>query len=449
LAPFQVRFGGMKKSVSSLIVSSFSLAIFIGAGILMLPISTAHAGVDPLDALFTAASAVTVTGLTVLDTATDFTTFGQVVILLLLQIGGLGFMTFSTFTILIMGKSVSYTDMTVIENEFTVGTYKNVTDLVKKIVLMTFIIETLGAVILYFQFTRLHGAYRVFASIFHSISAFCNAGFSIFSNSFENYINHWGINVTLMVLIICGGIGFLVLNEITLFARRKIKKLSRFSLHSKLVLITSGVLILGGFLVIFIEELLNTHNHFSFDVKLLTSLFQSVTARTAGFNTINLNYFSLSSIFIIIVLMFIGASPGSTGGGIKTSSACVVFSYFRSRLQGKERIEVFYRNIAAKTFEKALIVVILSILVISVCFLLLLNFEREFKMSELIFESVSAFGTVGLSTGITSDLSFMSRLTLIATMFIGRIGPLTLLVAIGRMESRAALRYPEENIMIG
>ena len=439
----------MKKSISSLIINSFFITILIGGLVLMLPFSTRDGFLSTEDALFTAASAVTVTGLIVKDTARDFTPFGQLVILVLLQIGGLGFMTFSTFAILLMGKSFTLTEKNIIENVFTAGSYKNVKDLLKKIVLMTFIIELVGAALLYWQFTALSGAHRVFAAIFHAISAFCNAGFSVFSTGLEDYTAHWGINITIMALIICGGIGFLVLNEIGLFFRWKIKGFAKFSLHSKLVLIASGLLIFSGFFVIFIEELLNPDNRLSWDAKILSSLFQAVTARTAGFNTVNLNTLSSASIFILLLLMFVGASPGSTGGGIKTSSAGVVAAYFRSRLQGREKIDIFYRNISAQTIEKAFIVIIISFLFISVSFLLLLTFESKFQMSELLFETVSAFGTVGLSLGITSQLSMLSKLTLIATMFIGRIGPLTLLIALSRRGSRAVLRYPEEHIMIG
>lgn len=439
----------MKKSTSSLVISSFLITIFAGAMLLMLPFSTTHHSISPEDALFTATSAVTVTGLIVVDTATFFTPFGQLIILVLLQIGGLGFMTFSTFTILIMGKSFSLKDKTFIENDFTCGGFENIRDLLIEIFAVTFGLEIIGAVILYFHFTGLSGGKRIFASIFHSVSAFCNAGFSIFSNSFEDYKADWGVNITLMLLIILGGLGFLVINEIYLFSRRKIKKWSNFSLHSKLVFISSTILIVGGFLVILAEELLNKGNHFSLGTNILTALFQSVTVRTAGFNTVNLGFLSSASIFVMLILMFIGASPGSTGGGIKTTSASVITGYLRARLSGKERIEIFYRNLPAKTIEKAFFMVIISFLFIAVFFLLLLTLEPGHKMSDLLFESVSAFGTVGLSMGITGDLSIMSKMVVSLTMFIGRIGPLTLLMAISKRESRAIIKYPEENIMIG
>lgn len=439
----------MKKSISSLIISSFLITIFTGTMLLMLPFSTTHHSISPENALFTATSAVTVTGLIVVDTATYFTPFGQLVVLVLLQIGGLGFMTFSTFTILIMGKSFSLKDRTFIENDFTCGGFKNIKELLIEIFAVTFGLEIIGAIILYIHFNGLSGGKRIFAAIFHSVSAFCNAGFSIFSNSFEDYKADWGVNITLMVLIVLGGIGFLVINELYMFTRRKIKKWSNFSLHSKLIFLSSALLIGGGFLVIFIEELLNPGNHYSLGTNILSALFQSVTTRTAGFNTINLGFLSSASIFIMLILMFIGASPGSTGGGIKTTSASVITGYLHARLRGRDRIEMFYRNIPAKTIEKAFFMVIISFLFISAFFLLLLTLEPGHKMSDLLFEVVSAFGTVGLSMGITPDLSIMSKIVVSFTMFIGRIGPLTLLMAISKKESRAIIKYPEENIMIG
>jgi trk/ktr system potassium uptake protein len=447
----------MRKSVSSLIISSFLATIFIGSVLLMLPFSTTYGSINPADALFTSASAVTVTGLIVVDTATYFTPFGQLVILVLLQIGGLGFMTFSTFGILVMGESFSLKDRSIIENDFTVGSYKNIKELVVKIIVVTFGVELTGAILLYLKFTNLKGIHRVFSAIFHSISAFCNAGFSIFSNSFENYRSDWGVNVILMILIILGGIGFLVINEMGVFANFQFKKLRkhknkkpfRFSLHSKLVTVSSGILILAGFLVIFLEELLNNQSNLDLGTNVLVSLFQSVSTRTAGFNTVNFNYLSSASLFVMILLMFIGASPGSTGGGIKTTSASVVVGYFRSQLRGIDRIDIFYRNIPAKTVEKAFIVILISFVLISFFFVLLLTLEPKKEMGDLLFETVSAFGTVGLSKGITSDLSILSKLVVSLTMFVGRIGPLTLLIALAKKESRAIRKYPEENIMIG
>lgn len=438
----------MKKSVF-LIITTYLSIIIIGAFLLMLPISTQTGSIEPENALFTSASAITVTGLIVVDTSTYFTFFGKLVILMLLQCGGLGFMLFSTLIILLVGKSISLRDKIIIENDFTTGTYKSIKELIKKVFLLTFGFELIGSIILFFQFSNMALKTRIFSSIFHSISAFCNAGFSTFSNSLENYTNNPGINITFAVLIISGGLGFLVLNELFFFIKIKNKHLSKISLHSKLVIITSITLIIVGFLIIFTEELLNKSNTLSNNSKILSALFQSITARTAGFNTINLNLLSYASIFFILILMFIGASPGSTGGGIKTSSAGMVVAYFRSRLKGKDKTDMFYRNIPAKTIEKAFLVIIISLILISVSFLLLLSFETKFKLIELLFEVVSAFGTVGLSLGITAGLSLPSKIVIIITMFIGRTGPLTILIALSKRKSKAVINYPQENIMIG
>lgn len=438
----------MKRSISFTIITVFLIAIIAGTLLLMLPFSTTNGSIKFEDALFTATSAVTVTGLIVLNTSDCFTLFGKIVILILIQLGGLGFMTFSTLTILLLGKSISITDKLILENDFTSGSYKNIRDMVKKIILLTFSFELIGSIILFFQFSNLNLGDRIFSSTFHSISAFCNAGFSVFSNNFENYITNPVINFTLMILIISGGIGFLVLNEIYLFISGK-KSISKFTLHSRLVLITSFILIFAGFAIILSEQFINSNNTLSTTERVFTSLFHSVSARTAGFNTLNMNYFAFGSIFVLLILMFIGASPGSTGGGVKTSSAGMVIAYFRSKLKGMEETTLFYRTIPKSNIEKAFIVIIISFLIISLSFLLILTFENELGFMDLLFETVSAFGTVGLSLGVTSKLAISSKFVIIITMFIGRIGPLTLLLAMSKRESKAVFNYPEENIMIG
>ncbi len=431
------------------IIMSFAGLIGAGTLLLMMPFSTVSGSIAFENALFTATSAVTVTGLVVVDTSAYFTIAGKTVIMILLQLGGLGFMTFSIFTILLMSKSVSLRRKSFIENTFTAGKYKNVNDLIKKIVTMTFAIEFLGALLLYFQFTKLSGGSRVFASIFHSISAFCNAGFSIFTNNLEDYRSHFGINITVMMLIILGGAGFLVLNEVLLLLKRKIKSFSKFSLHTKLVIINTIILVFAGGVVIFLEELVNPANTLPFGTKLLSSFFHSVSARTAGFNTVNLKVFSYPAIFLLVILMFIGASPGSTGGGVKTTAFSVVINYLRSSLKGRDKIEVFYRQVPAKTGEKAFIMIIFSFIIISGLFFVLTTFQPGFQFIDLLFETVSAFGTVGFSLGVTPRLVLPAKLVIIVTMFIGRIGPLTLLYAISKKESGAVYSYPEENIMIG
>ncbi len=438
----------MKKSISFSIVTTFLLLIVLGTLLLIMPFST-HTGKLPLDdALFTSVSAVTVTGLVVVNTADDFTPIGQFFILLLIQLGGLGFMTFSTLTILVLGKSMSISNKLILENDFTQGAYKNIKDLLKKIIFFTLGFEILGSVILFFQFSGIGFKERLFSSIFHSVSAFCNAGFSIFSNGFEPYRSNVGINLTISFLIITGGLGFLVLNEIFLYVQRK-KNWSKFTIHSKLVLIVSTILIIGGTFIIFAEEMINRSNDLGTADKLLSSFFHSVSARTAGFNTLDLNLLSYSSMFILLLLMFIGASPGSTGGGIKTTSAGLVFAYFKSRLRGRENVNLFYRTIPQRNYEKAFLMIIISFIFIATSLILIFSFETKFNFSELLFEVVSAFGTVGLSLGITSELSIISKSVIMITMFVGRIGPITLLLVMSRKESKAVYNYPEENVMTG
>ncbi len=438
----------MKKTISFYIITTFLILILTGTLLLVMPFST-HSGYLTLgDALFTSVSAVTVTGLTIVNTGEHFTFTGQLIILLLIQLGGLGFMTFSTLTILILGRSISVTNKLILENDFTQGKNNNIKDLLKKIILFTIGFEFFGFILLFFQFSGLQIKERLFSSIFHSVSAFCNAGFSIFNNGFEPFRSNAGINFTIAFLIITGGLGFLVLNEVYLFLKRK-KPFSKFTIHSKLVIIVSTVLIISGTLIIFAEELINNTNNLQISDKLLSSFFQSVSARTAGFNTIDLNILSFSSFFIILLLMFIGASPGSTGGGIKTTSLGLVFAYFRSRFQGKEKVNLFYRTIPQRNYEKAFLIIVISFLLISFFLILILSFENKFTFSELLFEVVSAFGTVGLSLGITAELSLTSKIVIMVTMFTGRIGPLTLLLAISKKESKAVYDYPEENIMTG
>ena len=439
----------MNRKIAFIIIISFICMIMIGTLLLRLPFATVKGSLPLEDALFTATSAVTVTGLIVHDTATCFTPAGQGVLLLLLQLGGLGFMTFSTLILLLVGRSMSMKDQSLIANDFTTGSYRSIRLVIKRVFLFTFVFEGIGSLALYLQFSHLHGGKRVFDSIFHSVSAFCNAGFSTFSNSLMDFTGNLGINLTFILLIVSGGIGFIVLDDLSEWIGGKRRTASRITLHSKVVLIVSGILILMGFVTLWLEEIHHAANPLSTGSRLLSSLFQSVTARTAGFNTIDLNILSPAALFFLIVLMFIGASPGSTGGGVKTTSLGMVAAYLRSRLQGRDRVSLYYRNIPVKNIEKAFMVIILSVGVVGLSFLLLAGFQPELPFQDLLFETVSAFGTVGLSMGITSGLTVASKIVIMATMLIGRVGPLTLLIALSRDESKAHFQYPEENIMIG
>lgn len=433
----------MNKNPALIIILSFLTPIVIGGFLLWLPFS--HTGDLPfLDALFTSASAITVTGLIVVDTATQYTMAGKSIILLLIQLGGLGFMTFSTLTLMLLGRSLSLTDRMVIENGFTTGGHRNLYPLIKRIFIFTFTFELSGAVLLFFALKISDPFERAFSALFHAISAFCNAGFSTFSNGMEDYATNWLLNVTVMSLIITGGIGFLVLNEIGHIIRKRIL-FSKLSLHSKMTLTTSAYLLLTGTVVIFIFE---NHGDTLFH-RFITALFQSTTSRTAGFNTVNLGIYSQATIMFMCLLMFIGASPGSTGGGIKTTTAATTLAYLRSFVLGKKRTELKYRSLPEKTVEKAFLLIILAIFLVVIMLFLILIFEPNLGFSKLLFEVISAFGTVGLSLGITATLGSAAKILLMITMFIGRIGPTTLLLALSRDESKATITYPEEDVMIG
>jgi len=433
----------MNKNPAIIIILSFLTPIFLGAILLLLPFAH-HGELSFIDAFFTAASAITVTGLIVVDTAAQYSYFGKTIIMLLIQLGGLGFMTFTTVTLLMLGRPLSITDRLMMQNGFTTGNYRKIYPLIKRILLFTLSFELTGTVLLFFALPIKSMGERAFSALFHSVSAFCNAGFSTFPNNLESFPTSIPINFIFIALIVSGGIGFLVLNEIAHIIRKRISY-SKLSLHSKLVINTTALLIALGTVLIFIfESRSETFLH-----RFITALFQSVATRTAGFNTINLSTYAKPVLFFICILMFIGASPGSTGGGIKTTSAASIFAYFKSHVLGKKRTELFFRSLPIKTVEKAFLVIILSSTLIILSIFFLMIFEPDISLKALAFESFSAFGTVGLSLGITSSLGAASKIVIMITMFIGRIGPSTLLLAMSRRESRATITYPEEDIMIG
>lgn len=424
----------------------------------MLPYAVHGESLSFIDALFTSTSATCVTGLIVVDTGSKFTFLGQIIILILIQLGGLGIMTFSTFFVfLIMGK-FSLSDRDIIQETLTQSPIRNIAGLLKTIFVFTIIIEIIGGLFLAFNF--LHDMPLIEAcyyGIFHSISAFCNAGFSLFQNSFIDYQGSWSVNLILIVLIILGGIGFVVLNELKwfLFKKQKLFK-SSFSFHSKIVLIITLILILTGTLIIFLFEYHNVLLKKPFLTKFWISLFQSITSRTAGFNTVDIAMLTNASIFFIIILMFIGASPGSCGGGIKTTTAGVVFAMLLARLKNSEDVNIAHRRIPNNIVYKAISVTFLSIVIVMFFTILIAEVEKtgvshqesRGLFLELFFEVVSAFGTVGLSTGLTSGLSAAGKFIIILAMFIGRLGPLTIAMAIGRKE-QPRFKYAQENLLIG
>jgi trk system potassium uptake protein TrkH len=444
------------------LIASFVLLILVGSLVLMLPYMTKNGRMSYIDALFTSTSAVCVTGLVVKDTGADFTRTGQWVVLALIQLGGLGIMTFSTIFLLILGKQPSLSQDTVLQDTFAHSPMKKLHTLIVSVILFTFVVEFIGAA-LYF----LHWIHEVpvndamFISLFHAISAFCNAGFCLFPDSFTRYQGHMFMNLNTIFLIITGGIGFLVLLELyQRYGRNKSKngrQRKTLSLHAKLTLLTTMILILAGAVFFFFVEYHDVLRGMNLSNRILISLFQSVTARTAGFNTVDFSLLSNSTLFFFVILMFIGASPGSCGGGIKTTTAAVFFALVRSKVRGEVHTRIMNRTIPIGAVAKAVAVVISSGLVITVLVILLLlsqlggssHVESRGMFLEYLFEAVSAFGTVGLSMGKTWELNAIGKLVIIVLMFVGRLGPLTLAFSIRARETAGRLKYSEEAVMIG
>jgi len=438
-------------------IFGFAALISVGTALLMLPAASTSRNLKFVDALFTAVSASCVTGLVVMDTGTALSRFGQLVILGLIQAGGLGIMTMSTLFLMLGGKRPSLVGRTIIQDTFTGGGERSVPDIIRDVFLFTVTIEGMGALLLFFRFLpeRTPGQAFYF-SVFHAISAFCNAGFAFFANSFIAYREDLILNLIICFLIISGGIGFLVLSELKRNFPYNRRKWSRLSLHSKLVLSVTALLLIFSSLLISLMEWHNTVASLPVPARFLAGFFQAVSARTAGFNTLPIGDMANETLFLLMVLMFIGASPGSCGGGVKTSSFASLIVLGISRLRGHDRPQVFQRTISATSIAKAMSVVLISTIVIVFATMAVLMTElgetphsmSRGKFLELLFEVISAFGTVGLSTGITESLSQAGKLILSLVMFVGRLGPLVIVLAVSRPDA-PHYYYAEEDIMSG
>ena len=428
---------------------SFAGVITVGTIMLMLPAASVKGQVTHfLDALFTATSATCVTGLVVFETGTYFTLFGQIVILVLIQIGGLGIMTISTAFALMLGQRLTLKLENVMQSVVGDTHVVNLFKLLRSIVLVTVLIEFIGAIFLFFSFSKvLPTSQALYNAIFHSVSAFCNAGFALWSDNMMSFVDSPVVTFTISFLIILGGLGFTVIIDLyrKLFSNDKIKKLT---LHSKIVLATTGALILIGFVTLFVAEYHGSMQGFSVSRRLLSSWFQSVTMRTAGFNTIDISRLSSASVLVALLLMFIGASPGSTGGGVKTTTITVLMLSVTSMLRGRRDLSIFNRKIAVSNAREATTLLTISASVIFVIVFLLMLVE-PFSFEKIIFEAISAFGTVGLSMGITSDLSYTGKALITLLMYIGRIGPLTMIYALSMRKRQPNISFAEENIAIG
>ena len=436
---------------AQVLAASFLAAILVGTVLLSLPFSTTEGSIPLVDALFTATSAVCVTGLIVKDTPVDLTPAGQVILLFLFQLGGLGIMTFSTLVILAAGGRISIRDRLLVQSGYHPGIPKDFPSLVRSLFAFTLVIEAVGAALLFVWFSAGHGAGRAAGlAVFHSVSAFCNAGFSLFSDNLTAYCGHAGLNLTVMGLVILGGIGFPVLVEAREIAAARLRgRRAQASLHMKLVLVTTGVLIAVPFALLYFQEAGRALPSYTGQERALGALFQSVTARTAGFNTIDTAALGPVSFLLLLMLMFIGASPASTGGGIKTSTAAILALFLRARVRARDSVSGFGRNIPAGQVLSAFTLFALALTFIFLSTGALLASQPGLGLREAVFEVFSAFGTVGLSMGATAGLTTAGKAVIILTMFVGRVGPLTLLYAISRRRARGRFEYAEESVLIG
>lgn len=422
----------------------------------MLPISTSSGTWnDPIVALFTSTSAVCVTGLIVVDTGTHFSFWGELFILLLIQIGGLGYMTTTTFLMLLVGYRFELRHKVAIQQDLDRPGLYGSTQIIHSIIAITLIFEITGIFLLLPTFASDFGwEYGLWLSIFHSISAWNNAGFSLFKDSLMGYQSSVSVIMVISVLIIFGGIGYQVILEMFLWVRERLNKSIHrtiFSLNFKVVTSTTIILLIGGTIAFFLTELNNARTlaPLNFGDKLLNAWFQSVVTRTAGFNSIDFGVLTPAALFITIGFMFIGASPGGTGGGLKTTTLRVLTSCTKAILQGKEEVYLYERQIATNLVLKAVGVLMGSVATVIIAIILISLTDPKIDFLQLLFEVVSAFATVGLSAGITANVSAAAKLVLIVTMYIGRVSVLLLMTAILGEPRPSRIQYPEENLLVG
>ncbi len=450
--------GKIRLSPAQTVVLGFFAMILVGSVLLALPAATITNKPLPwIDAFFTSASAVCVTGLSLFDCGTTLSLFGQIVLIVLIQAGGLGFMTMTSFIYMLIGKRITLKERMVLQESLNQFELQGVVKTAKTILIMTLVIELVGAVILSIRFIPDYGVGQgIWCGIFHSISAFCNAGFDILgnSNNLASYFTDPTVNITIMMLIVLGGLGFIVIMEIT----RKIRhRQSKFSLHAKIVLTVTGALLILGCVVFCCMEWNNPDTFgkegYTAGEKIMGGMFQSVTSRTAGFSSVDQAGLEPASKLVTVLLMFIGASPAGTGGGIKTTTAAVVFLMLISIIKGREDVTLRNKRMNQQVVLRALGIAIISIIFVALVVLVLSIIEQEspITVEEILFETVSAFGTVGLSLGSTAAFVPASKVILALTMFAGRVGLLTVTLAIAKRfaGNKESLRFPEEKVIVG
>lgn len=448
-------------STTQVIALGFILAILIGAVILSLPISSADRKFTPfIDSLFTSTTSVCVTGLVVVTTATHWNLFGKIVILILIQLGGLGIISFTTGVMMVIGKRITLKDRMLLEDALNLDTLKGLVKFLRRVFKGTFIVEGIGAICYSFVFIPQYGVIRgIWYSVFHSISAFCNAGIDILGeNSLASYVLNPWVNFVTMFLIIAGGIGFIVWWDVIANIKKMVSHeytfkmaLRRLHLHSKISIIATLYLIFGGAIFIFILEYNNTATigNMGLSAKIMASLFQSVVLRTAGFATFSQAGLRSTTVIVCLFLMFIGGSSIGTAGGIKTTTFALLFLSTRATIKGQTHIVIFNKTIPHKTEKKALAVTFVSFLVLIIA-TFAINLLEGGSLLNATFETTSAIATVGLSRDFTASLHFAGKLIIIICMYLGRIGPISMAIFFNRQQgNHVYFSYPDEDITVG
>lgn len=447
-------------STTQIIALGFFCAIVIGTLLLSLPIASANNKMtSPVDALFTATTSVCVTGLVVVPTYLHWSLFGQIIILILIQLGGLGIISFTTGIMMIIGQKITLRDRLLLEDALNLDTLSGLIAFLRKIFCRTFIVEGIGAICYAFTFIPEYGILRgIWYAIFHSVSAFCNAGIDLLGNdSLSLYLTNPWINLVTMVLIILGGIGYIVWDDLLrIFSETRQNRMrpsqcfQKLHLHTKLVLLTTGFLILFGTICIFCLEYTNSHTigNLNFFEKLLASMFQSVTTRTAGFLTFSQTNLRATTVLICMFLMFIGGSSIGTAGGIKTTTFAILVLSTLSTVKGQKHLVAFHKTVPHKTVQKALAVTSVSFLVLCIA-IWALSVAENGSLTDIAYEVTSAIATVGLSRDYTAKLHLAGKIIIILCMYLGRIGPISMAIAISSREKHSLLSYPHEDVTVG
>ena len=448
---FEIIFESIKRRPALSIVVSFFVMIVIGSLLLMLPFATCKEGSLPLvDAFFTSTSAVCVTGLIVVDTSVMFTLVGKIIILILIQTGGLGIMMLAYFSMLFLGNTIGFQEKQRLLLVVGDSDMSSVGKSLRKIVSFTFFIEGIGAALLFVEFGRQTGwnFFSLFSAIFHSVSAFCNAGFSVYSNSLEGFSNSPSIIFTISFLIILGGLSFPVIFNIARVFNKRRGHITKLALNSRVVVFWSILLLVCGFVFFYALEHGNVLKGYSTGVQYLSSFFQSITLRTAGFNSVPFSALRMGTLVVMCFFMFVGGASGGTAGGIKVNTVAVIFAYFKSLVRGCNKINLYGFGIAKTDVLKAFAIFLYGIFAVFLG-VTALALSHKAGLGDIIFEAVSAFGTVGLSTGLTSRLNGFGKLVIIFLMFNGRLGPLTILTSLLVRENSDGSEYPEGRILVG